>query len=139
MLGSLICKLFRTINKLLYRYHFLEKFIIESQYDKRHLEIDRYGTGDNYMRRLIRTNFYFVLSGISSLPIQSNQAIKIEQIYGLIGVIDLISGPFLIVIKSVRSVGQLNDAEIYRVIDTDLIPFKTDLHLSEHQVSTFDL
>lgn len=102
------------------------------------MEIDRYGTGDNYMRRLIRTNFYFVLSGISSLPIQSNQAIKIEQIYGLIGVIDLISGPFLIVIKSVRSVGQLNDAEIYRVIDTDLIPFKTDLHLSEHQVSTFD-
>ena len=79
--------------------------------------------------------FLFLSLGISSLPIQSGQAVKIEQINGLIGVIELISGPFLIVIKSVRSVGQLNDAEIYRVVDTDLIPFKTDLHLSEREVS----
>jgi hypothetical protein len=52
-----------------------------------------------------------------------------------VGIIELISGPYLIVIKSVKRVGLINDAEIYQVDQTELIPFKTDLHLSEQEVN----
>lgn len=69
-------------------------------------------------------------------PLQSShQAIKVERINGLVGIIELVSGPYLIFIKSATSVGMFNDAEIFKVVEAELVPFKSsNLHLSEREV-----
>ena len=48
----------------------------------------------------------------------------VQYIQGIMGIINLVSGPHLIVIKSSRRVGVLNNANIYHIKETDLIPFK---------------
>ena len=101
-------------------YHCAEKFIIEPVVGEGCLEIDRYTPGEPKLR-------------LSNSPVQSSQAIKIERINGIVGIIELISGPYLIIIKSATNVGTLNEAEIFQISDTDLIPFNTDLHLSERE------
>ncbi|UJR27975.1 hypothetical protein I4U23_009233 [Adineta vaga] len=56
-------------------------------------------------------------------------------IYGIIGIIHLISGPYLIVITSKSHVGDINGQAIYKVQTTDIIPFARNLsHLNEHQL-----
>lgn len=99
-------------------YHFPDKFVVEPVLGDESLEIDRYSNEVN-LKISIR---------------QSSQAIKVERINGLIGIIELVSCPYLIFIKSATSVGMFNDAEIFRVIEADLVSFKSsDLHLSERE------
>lgn len=69
----------------------------------------------------------------SEFAIPYDQADR-QQIFGIIGVIKLISGPHLIVIKRTQLLGMLNNAYIYRVQETDIIPFQKSLHLNEKQV-----
>ncbi|GMT00947.1 hypothetical protein PENTCL1PPCAC_23121 [Pristionchus entomophagus] len=55
-------------------------------------------------------------------------------IYGIIGTIQIVSGQALIVVKSAEVVGQLNGHDIWKVLATEVIPFKkTTLHLTEKQ------
>lgn len=55
-----------------------------------------------------------------------NPANTIDDIYGIIGVIRLLAGPYLIVITGRRLVGKINGEDIYRVTSTKLIPFQRD-------------
>lgn len=57
------------------------------------------------------------------------------KIFGLIGVIQLLSGPYLIVIKKREAAGYINNQKIWRLVETDMLPYaKTDLHLTEKQI-----
>ncbi|KAF7639958.1 SAC domain-containing protein, partial [Meloidogyne graminicola] len=104
-----------------FRYQFPDKFVVEPIQGDGSLEIDRYSNNVN-------------LKIANLQKIQSSQAVKVERINGLIGIIELVSGPYLIFIKSATSVGMFNDAEIFEVSEADLVPFKpSDLHLSERE------
>ena len=52
------------------------------------------------------------------------QTADVQYIQGIVGIINLVSGPHLIVIKSSQVEGVLNNANIYHIEETDLIPFK---------------
>ena len=59
-----------------------------------------------------------------------------RSIHGIIGIINLISGPNLIVITSKVRVGDINGQAIYRVQTTDIIPYARNMsHLNEYQVN----
>ncbi|VDM61392.1 unnamed protein product [Angiostrongylus costaricensis] len=59
----------------------------------------------------------------------------ILYIHGLLGIIPLVSGMALIVIKKSLLVGTLNGHYIWTVTETDIIPYKkTTLHLTEKQI-----
>jgi len=73
------------------------------------------------------------LKSIAEAPIPTDQA-ELTQIYGILGITRLISGDHLIVIKKAELVGILNNAEIYHITETEIIPFnKTTLHLTEKE------
>lgn len=56
-------------------------------------------------------------------------------IHGLLGIIPLVSGLALIVIKNSVLVGTLNEQSIWTITETDIIPYKkTTLHLTEKQI-----
>uniref|UniRef100_A0A183CGD0 Phosphatidylinositol-3-phosphatase SAC1 n=1 Tax=Globodera pallida TaxID=36090 RepID=A0A183CGD0_GLOPA len=111
-------------------YHFTDRFYIEPIMTRGYadaptlgfnLEIDRFA-GELQLN----------LSN-ARIPLDST---KVQPIDGLLGIIQLVSGPYLIVISSSISVGTLNGSEIYRVTSTELIPFRTsDAHLNEQERS----
>ncbi|KAG1689918.1 Phosphatidylinositide phosphatase SAC1-B [Nymphon striatum] len=58
-----------------------------------------------------------------------------RKIFGVIGVIQLLSGPYLIVITKRAEIGTINKDKIWKVVETDIIAYsKTDLHLTEKQI-----
>jgi hypothetical protein len=58
-----------------------------------------------------------------------------RSIHGIIGIINLISGPNLIVITSKVRVGDINGQAIYKVQTTEIIPYARNMsHLNEYQV-----
>ncbi|CAF3328579.1 unnamed protein product [Rotaria socialis] len=60
---------------------------------------------------------------------------RVISIDGIIGIINLISGPYLIVITSKIHVGDINGHEIYRVKTTEIIPYaRNTSHLNEYQL-----
>ncbi|VDO73631.1 unnamed protein product [Heligmosomoides polygyrus] len=59
----------------------------------------------------------------------------IQYIYGVLGVIPIVSGMALIVIKKARLVGTFNGHSIWTITETEIIPYKkTTLHLTEKQI-----
>ena len=59
-----------------------------------------------------------------------------QTIHGIIGIIALISGSYLIVITSKERVGDVNGQTIYKIQTTELIPYARNMsHLNEYQVS----
>jgi hypothetical protein len=55
-----------------------------------------------------------------------NPATTVDDIYGIVGIIRLLAGPYLIVITGRRPVGKINNAEIWEVVSTKLIPFQKE-------------
>ena len=77
--------------------------------------------------------FYFS----ATLP-NTDGAIR-RSIHGIIGIINLISGPYLIVITSKVRVGDINGQAIYKVQTTDIIPYARNMsHLNEYQVNKLE-
>eukprot|EP00794_Sanderia_malayensis_P018849 gene18849-20747_t len=57
-----------------------------------------------------------------------------REICGIMGIIHLMSGPYLVIITKRKLIGLLNGHEIWQVLETDVLPFpKTILHLTEEQ------
>jgi hypothetical protein len=76
----------------------------------------------------------YSLSLLDTLP-NVDGAIR-RSIHGIIGIINLISGPYLIVITSKVRVGDINGQAIYKVQTTDIIPYARNMsHLTEYQVN----
>jgi len=64
------------------------------------------------------------------LPLDATSQI----IYGIFGIVHLIAGPHLLVITKRSSTGTINGEDIWRVEQTQILPFaKTALHLTEAQ------
>lgn len=108
-------------------YILAEKFYIEprdrdgNRLSQQYLEIDRHS---NHIR----------VSDLSTarIPIIDSD---IQYIYGVLGVIPIVSGMALIVIKKARLVGTFNGHSIWTITETEIIPYKkTTLHLTEKQI-----
>ncbi|KAI1731522.1 sacI homology domain-containing protein [Ditylenchus destructor] len=97
---------------------------------------DRNGSvASNHYLEIDRSLNTVQLKDSSEGPIPVAQAEQVEPIFGIVGVIDLVSGLHLVVIKRADLVGTINDAEIYHIAETAVIPFKkTTLHLNERQL-----
>lgn len=64
------------------------------------------------------------------MPTNQSKLIK-----GIVGVIRLIAGPYLIVITAAEHVGSVYGQKIYRIKETELVSYsRTLLHLTEEQV-----
>ncbi|VDL74007.1 unnamed protein product, partial [Nippostrongylus brasiliensis] len=104
-----------------------EKFYIEprdrdgNRLSQQYLEIDRHS---NHIR----------VSDFSSSRIPIVDA-DIRYIYGILGIIPIVSGMALVVIKSARLVGKFSGHSIWTITETEIIPYKkTTLHLTEKQI-----
>ena len=76
---------------------------------------------------------HFIFFSLDTLP-NVDRAIR-KSIHGIIGIINLISGPYLIVITSKVRIGDINGQAIYKVQTTDIIPYARNMsHLNENQV-----
>lgn len=60
-----------------------------------------------------------------------NPATVVDDVYGLLGIIKLLAGPYLIVVTGRRMVGKINGSEIWKVTNTKLLPFNREGHLSQ--------
>lgn len=59
---------------------------------------------------------------------------KSQTIAGILGVVKLLIGPYIIIIKKKKFVGKINGHDIWQLIDIDILPIpKTKLHLNETQ------
>jgi len=66
----------------------------------------------------------------------NSQIIESRTIFGIIGIINLIAGPYLIVITQRDHIGDINDRSIFQVQQTEIISFRrTTIHLTEQQVT----
>lgn len=58
-----------------------------------------------------------------------------KKVYGIVGIIHLIAGPHLIVITSCSKAGDIFGSHVWKVEDTEIIPYsRTTLHLTEEQI-----
>ncbi|CAL8097427.1 unnamed protein product [Orchesella dallaii] len=96
-----------------------------------------YPSGGNTVSEIIvinRVTDEISLSNNAS-QIQSVDRIRTIQIVGITGVIHLIGGPYLLVIKSKVRVGEIRSHVIWQAGEYEVIPFKrTNLHLAKNQV-----
>ncbi|KAK0425805.1 hypothetical protein QR680_009396 [Steinernema hermaphroditum] len=59
---------------------------------------------------------------------------EISSIFGIVGVVKLISGNGLIIIKRAELVGEINGHDIWTILETEVIPYKKGtMHLTEKQ------
>ncbi len=90
-----------------------------------------------YIVKIFFLSWFF--NPIFSLPRQDtlpnvDGAIR-RSIHGIIGIINLIAGPYLIVITSKVRIGDINGQAIYKVQTTDIIPYARNMsHLNDYQV-----
>ncbi|KAK6178001.1 hypothetical protein SNE40_012847 [Patella caerulea] len=59
-----------------------------------------------------------------------------RTIYGILGIIRLIAGPYLVVITKKKKVGEINGNTIWQILDTEMHSYKrSTTHLTEGQIS----
>lgn len=79
----------------------------------------------------IKTVFLPLTENSGQIP----QSASTKAIYGIIGLIRLIAGPYLVVITGKKHVGQINGQDVWEVTNTEVISCtRTLLHLTEKQV-----
>lgn len=72
----------------------------------------------------------FKLTNSSVIPIHANRRL----IYGILGVMKLISGPYLIIISSKSKAGMINGEEIWKIDQLELLSYtRNDNHLNDQQ------
>lgn len=58
-----------------------------------------------------------------------------KRIYGVLGVITLLAGPYLVVVTGKQRVGSIAGQDIWRLVSTELLSFhRTLTHLTDTQV-----
>jgi hypothetical protein len=74
-----------------------------------------------------------------SLPVnhsQIPQASSTKPICGIVGILHLLAGPYLVIITKKHKVGTINGQTIWQVAETEVISYtRTLLHLTQKQVS----
>lgn len=80
--------------------------------------------------------FIFISLSVSANEGQVPKGCKSLQIYGILGVVRLLVGHYIIVIKEKRLVGKISGHDVWQLVEIDTIPLpKTKLHLNETQVN----
>ena len=71
-----------------------------------------------------------LLRGQTRLPVDATSSV----IHGIFGIVQLIAGPYLVVVTKRSPIGAINGETVWQVDETQIIPFsKTVLHLTEKQ------
>ncbi|PNF28790.1 Phosphatidylinositide phosphatase SAC1-A [Cryptotermes secundus] len=71
---------------------------------------------------------------------QIPQASSTKPICGIVGTLQLLAGPYLVIITKKHKVGTINGQTIWQVAETDVISYKrTLLHLTQKQISQNEL
>jgi len=114
-----------SIHKVLRLYTASEKFYVQplgqSVDDGKILEIDRV------------TQELILIENKGQIPPRSAE---IREIYGILGIIHLLAGPYLVVVSKRKLVGVLFGDEIWQMKEVEIIPFpKGEMHLTETQVN----
>ena len=61
---------------------------------------------------------------------------EVREIYGILGILNLLAGPYLVVVTKRKLLGVLFGDEIWQMKEADIIPFpKGEMHLTETQVA----
>lgn len=61
---------------------------------------------------------------------------KSRSIFGIVGTIRLLAGPYLVVITKCSKAGMVNGQDIWKIDETEILPFaRTILHLNEEQLA----
>lgn len=88
-----------------------DKFFIEASQSKQLLVIDR-------LSEEISLEF-----NKGQIPFSASQ----KPIFGIVGIIHLIAGPYIIIITKRLKVGTLNKQTIWRLVDTEFVPYTRSL------------
>ncbi|ETN81147.1 hypothetical protein NECAME_02189 [Necator americanus] len=108
-------------------YTLAEKFYLEPRDRDGNLLSQQYLEIDRHSNQIRVSN-----ASVNRIPLADAD---IQYVHGLLGIIPIVSGMALIVIRKSRLVGRLNGHPIYTITETDIIPYKkTTLHLTEKQI-----
>ncbi|KIH63290.1 hypothetical protein ANCDUO_06406 [Ancylostoma duodenale] len=113
-------------------YILAEKFYLEPRDRDGNLLSQQYLEIDRHSNQIRVSN-----ASVNRIPLADAD---IQYIHGVLGIIPIVSGMALIVIRKSRLIGKLNGHPIYTITETDIIPYKkTTLHLTEKQAARFML
>lgn len=77
--------------------------------------------------------YFLILANKGQIPKECSR----QQISGILGVIRLLIGPYIVVIKDKKHVGKISGNDIWQLVEIDMVPLpKTKLHLNETQVNS---
>lgn len=77
-----------------------------------------------------QTGFY-ISENKGQIPVECCR----QQIAGILGIVKLLVGPYIVVIKEKKFVGKISGHDVWQLVEVDLISLpKTKLHLNETQV-----
>ncbi|KAL6730627.1 hypothetical protein Aduo_001583 [Ancylostoma duodenale] len=108
-------------------YILAEKFYLEPRDRDGNLLSQQYLEIDRHSNQIRVSN-----ASVNRIPLADAD---IQYIHGVLGIIPIVSGMALIVIRKSRLIGKLNGHPIYTITETDIIPYKkTTLHLTEKQI-----
>ncbi|XP_049789260.1 phosphatidylinositol-3-phosphatase SAC1 [Schistocerca nitens] len=107
-----------------------------------HDEYILYITPEKFYIEATNSNELLVIDRVSQDMLLQGKHVQIPQsssskpICGIIGIIRLIAGPYLIVVTRKWKVGTINNQDIWRIDECEVIPFsRTLLHLTEKQTA----
>ncbi|EYB98614.1 hypothetical protein Y032_0130g1564 [Ancylostoma ceylanicum] len=108
-------------------YILAEKFYLEPRDRDGNLLSQQYLEIDRHSNQIRVSN-----ASVNRIPLADAD---IQYVHGVLGIIPIVSGMALIVIRKSRLIGKLNGHPIYTITETDIIPYKkTTLHLTEKQI-----
>lgn len=75
--------------------------------------------------------FLMIAENVGQIP----SGVLPKPIYGVLGVISLLAGPYLVVVTGKQRVGRIANQEIWRLMSVELLSFhRTLTHLTDTQV-----
>ncbi|XP_041454535.1 phosphatidylinositol-3-phosphatase SAC1-B-like [Lytechinus variegatus] len=106
-----------------------ETLLIHTQDDKFFIEARDPGTKEVLVIDRLSQEIILEENGINIPPGASS-----KPICGIMGIIKLLRGSYLVIITKKEKVGEINGQAIWKISGTESIPYKkTDLHLTEEQ------
>lgn len=70
----------------------------------------------------------------------SSEVISVTTIYGIVGIINLLAGPYLLVITKISKVAEIYNQPIFRIDEVEALPFlRFTRHLTDEQVKYNDI
>lgn len=79
-------------------------------------------------------NNYILILSVAN-PSQIPQTASRRKIWGIVGIIQLLACPYLIVVNDAQKIGTIANQDIFKINSTHMIPYsRSMLHLDEKQI-----